>query len=373
MTAAAPEKAARERVIASPFPVAEEPFDDQRAASTADVTVTVPGLAAPLRLHSAVLRRASSTLDALLGGRACVWADHDPATQHVTWHPCALRGTTPAALLAWLRFAYGTSVPVRGADAPTLVTLLAAMLRVGVRAPRAQRALEGAVVRAARQDPVAGARALCACRAVPECCGARACRVDVALARAVLTRANLAQHYEAVVDRGLMALPPAYLDLAQYGDAHTELAEAAVRLRYVRYHAASLSPAEQRCIVAQCDPSTLNAAEVAQIRRVLETDDDNTCANPLPPTTTTAATATTTEDDELEAKLPKTPQAKGAKQDAPKGAAKKRAPVKDEDPKTDNVVAELVHRAEKAEQERDELLTRCLLCFFSHHFFHSFL
>lgn len=344
---ATPEKTQRERVIASPFAAAAEPFDDQRAESTADVSVVVPGLARPLRLHSAVLRAASATLDTLLGGGVSVWADHDRAAHRVVWRPCALRGVAPAVLVAWLRFCYGASVRVRVAG---VAAALAASLRLGVRAPRAQRALETFAVRAAQDDPAAGALLLQACVALDECHSRCGSRVDLALARCVLTRENLLRHYEAVVDRCLMALPPAYLDLAQYGDAHTELAEFAVRLRYVRYHAATLSPAERRTIMSQCDWSELDVAEITLLRQLQDLD-DNECAQPCP----------TTEDSELETKCAKTTGAKATKATA-RSPTRKRAVVKEEEenPKTDNVVTELMQRAEKAEQERDELVTRCL-------------
>ena len=171
----------------------------------------------------------------------------------------------------------------------------------------------------------------------------------------MLTRANLLHHYEAVVDRCLMALPPAYLDLVEYGDAHTDLCEFAVRMRYVRYHAATLSPAEKRSIVYQCDWRELDAAEIALLRQ-LEDLDDNECAKPF----------AATEDEVLETRCDKTNCARTPKTAAAaaKNTLRKRTAVKkevEEDPKTDNVVTELMQRAEKAEQERDELVARCLL------------
>ena len=358
MTAAAttttttPEKALRERVVASPFAPAPEPFDDQRAQSTADVAVVVPGRARPLRLHSAVLRAASATLDVLLGGGASVWADHDRAAHRVVWRPCALRGIAPDVLVAWLQFCYGAGVRVGAGD---VAAALAATFRLGLRAERAQRALEKYAVRVAQQDAATGARVLQACLALEECHSRHCSRVDLELARCVLTRANLLHHYEAVVDRCLMALPPAYLDLVEYGDAHTDLCEFAVRMRYVRYHAATLSPAEKRSIVYQCDWRELDAAEIALLRQ-LEDLDDNECAKPF----------AATEDEVLETRCDKTNCARTPKTAAAaaKNTPRKRTAVKkevEEDPKTDNVVTELMQRAEKAEQERDELVARCLL------------
>ena len=230
-------------------------FDDED--SLPDLDFHAEGLGAPLRLHRAILAAASSLVQGVMRSKT---AARSGDADSFVWDFDTAAPADARALVAALRFCYGAALRVGTAVPAACSAAVAALVRLQVRCARAVAAL---VVRyaaaTAARDVARGAEMLCACRAYPECCDAGAgCALDRALARAVLTRANLCAHYATVVDRCLMRLPPAYLALAQYGPAHTEQSEFSVRLRYLRYHRLAPDSPTARAIVA---PLTANSVK----------------------------------------------------------------------------------------------------------------
>ena len=262
--------------IPSPFPYTVGMFDNED--SLPDLDFHVDGLGAPLRLHRAILAAASSLV---LGVMRSKTAARSGDADTFAWGFDTAATVDRRALVAALRFCYGAPLRVGTTDPAACAAVVAAVVRLQVRCARdvASAVANYAATQAAR-DVARGAEMLCACLAYPECCsiknsnssssdsnpGTPGCALDRVLARTVLTRANLCAHYATVVDHCLMRLPPAYLDLAEYGPAHSEQSEFSVRLRYVRYHRLAPDAPVGRAVVARIVGTELSGTELAHLR-----------------------------------------------------------------------------------------------------------
>lgn len=245
-------------------------FDNED--SLPDLDFYVEGLGAPLRLHRAILAAASSLVLGVMRSKS---AARSGDADTFAWGFDTAAAVDRRALVAALRFCYGAPLRVGTAEPAACSAAVAALVRLQVCGARDVGAAVArfAAAQAAR-DVARGAEMLCACLAYPECCAVGApagtaepeCALDRALAAAVLTRANLCAHYTAVVDHCLMRLPPAYLDVAEYGPAHSEQSEFSVRVRYVRYHRLAPDTPAGRAVVARIAAAPLSGTELAHLR-----------------------------------------------------------------------------------------------------------
>ena len=110
-----------------------------------------------------------------------------------------------------------------------------------------------------------GARLLMTAQHYPECLNKNVCALERQLAEIVLSKENMQNHYEKVVDRCLMKLPAKYLDIARYGDAHTKWSEFTTCAWYVRYNSESMSKKEKEDIMKKCDWKKLRSEELNEL------------------------------------------------------------------------------------------------------------
>lgn len=211
-------------VIASPYPPNIGLFNNP--GSFPDCDFVVPWLDEPLRLHKRIMVAASTLMEEQLGKRAGV--------DRFDWFFVSFKAVDRRALIKVLRFCYGETLSV-GTEEGECCAVLAALFRLQVSCVRkvAPRLVDFAVDQAKR-DVAAGAALLTACAGYAECCNSLWCTLDRSLAAAVLTRENMCEHADVVVRECLLGLPPAYLDLAQYGPPHSAHSEFRTRLEYVR-------------------------------------------------------------------------------------------------------------------------------------------
>ena len=259
--------------IPSPYPDNTLAFDNRTEDHFADVQVLLSDATdAPpsLLLHRTLLSRASSTFAALFHDKTVDSVHYDAATQRVVGLHTDVNGRD--VLVRWLRFCYGSSMHV---ETRTAVAALAALLWLRLRCCECnlQQRLEDFIVHSAKQSVQAGAALLVECVASPLCRGStndeNSSSVDRALAKCVLTRANLEANRDAVVNC-LVKLPPEFLDVAEYGEPHTECSEFSVRADYLKHNKGKLSVEEQRRITSRLTWSELSASELGKLRGVLD-------------------------------------------------------------------------------------------------------
>ena len=240
--------------IPSPYPDNTLAFDNHTEDHFADVQVLLSDATdAPpsLLLHRALLSRASSTFAALFHGETVGSVHYDSGSQRVVGLHTDVNGRD--VLVRWLRFCYGSSMHV---ETRTAVAALAALLWLRLRCCECnlQQRLEDFIVHSAKQSVQAGAALLVEFMASPLCRGSmnneNSSSVDRALAKCVLTRANLEANRDAVVNC-LVKLPPEFLDVAEYGEPHTECSEFSVRADYLKHNSETLNAEDKRRVMPQ--------------------------------------------------------------------------------------------------------------------------
>ena len=65
-----------------------------------------------------------------------------------------------------------------------------------------------------------------------------------------------------------MMLPMEYLDMAEYGEAHTQFSEFSVCAQYVKEHGESLSKKDQEMIMKKCDWTLLLSGELKELKNL---------------------------------------------------------------------------------------------------------
>ena len=129
------------------------------------------------------------------------------------------------------------------------------------------------IIQQTREDIVKGAQMLRRCVCYEECCDSNTCRLNQELAKVVLTKDNIFNHYREVVDECLMLLPPEYLTMTEFGEPHTKYSEFCLRTKYVRCNK-SMTKEEKRSFIGNCDWSTLNSQELRELKLVDIVDKD---------------------------------------------------------------------------------------------------
>ena len=65
-----------------------------------------------------------------------------------------------------------------------------------------------------------------------------------------------------------MKLPMQFLDVAEYGEPHTQFSEFSVRAQYVKEHDNTLSKGEKEMIMKKCDWTKLMSDELMKLREL---------------------------------------------------------------------------------------------------------
>ena len=250
--------------VKSPFSVTIEWFDNEEYFP--DTEFIIPGVEKPLRLHAPVLVRASQVFVALLKAKANTYGRYDPETRRLEWmfDRSANDMNYRNCLVKWLRFCYGEDqtfeVDELGAS---LVTLLQLQLKCE---NSMKEAITTRMMEMSKKDISYGCRMLIDCVNENEESQQNSIHsISFCISKAVLCKENLIQHSDIVVNNCLMLLPYCYLDDAEYGEAHSELSEFNIRMRYVEIHAGSLSMEEKRDILSKCKAEELGSDELKKL------------------------------------------------------------------------------------------------------------
>ena len=244
-------------------------FDNEKTFP--DLDFIIPELERPLKLHKAILSQTSTLIEGILKAKQ----DAEGADRNeIRWMFDTSKKVDREALVKVLRFCYGDAVTV-GVNDGECCAVIAALYRLQVICTVDTAAqLSKFSVEQAEEDLTVGAELLLATQHYPECTNTNYCALDKQLAEIVLKKEIMQKDYDTVVDRCLMKLPAQYLDIANYGDAHTKWSELTMRARYVRYHSESLNQKDKEELLKKCDWNHLMSGELEKLNEfgVVEKD-----------------------------------------------------------------------------------------------------
>ena len=220
--------AGRKAMIPSPFTDNSDMFDN--TDSFTDVTLKVRGMESPLHLHRVILQ---NTLTELVGTKQ----DEGTNTECVIeWPFSTSNDADRIALIKVLQFCYGRPLSW-SADSEECCAVIATLIRLQV---QNRRDVVGVILRcvmdSSKQDLRVAALHLKTCVKYEECCTDECQHMDQMLSKIVLTRKNIEEHSDIVVDGCLMDLPLRYLGMGEYGEPHSEAGGFFVRCRYAERH-----------------------------------------------------------------------------------------------------------------------------------------
>ena len=220
--------------IASPYTNEVEMFDN---AELSDLVLAVAGLTKPLELHKLILAKASGKVKSMLKGKG---------EQQVVWPFDTSKQVDRQALVKALRFCYGETLSV-GTKNGECCAMIAALSRLQVTClDEVVPKLINFALKEARKNVNIGVELLKVCTCYEECCNTNICTLNKDLAKIILTRENMLEHFREVVDDCLMTLPPEYLDQVEYGEPHTKCSEFCLRAKYARLHSKVMSTEERK-------------------------------------------------------------------------------------------------------------------------------
>ena len=235
-------------------------FDNENTFPDLDFIIT--GLERPLKLHKNILSQTSKLVEEILKAKL---ASESGNGNEIKWMFDTSKEVDREALVKVLRFCYGGTITV-GVNNGECCAVIAALFRLEVIcAAETADKLTRFAVEQAKKNLTVGTQLLMATQHYPECTNTNFCALDRRVAEVVLSKENMQEDYETVVERCLMSLPAMYLDIAKYGDVHTKWSEFATRTRYVRYHSESLKKKEKEAIVMKCDWKMLMSAELIEV------------------------------------------------------------------------------------------------------------
>ena len=167
-------------------------------------------------------------------------------------------------LMKWLRFCYGERQSFNTDECPAALGSLLQLRLQFDNLDDVKRRIEEHMTGAARGNVETGAQLLRECTKIyEECHDEELTQIGDELARIVLTPENIRDNRDIVVDDCLLNLPPHYLDIAQYGDDHTEFR---IRSRYCRFKNCSIR--SSRAILAGINRNELDAIEIEELEKL---------------------------------------------------------------------------------------------------------
>ena len=249
-------------VVKSPYRNNSELFDN--ADSAPDMQFMVPGMEKPLALHKEIMAATSNYVYQLLKPKQTL-ENNDSATGK--WEFDANTEVDRRALEKVLRFCYGVEMDVGTKDGECSA-VIAALCQLDVTCvDEVVAKLSNFAVEEARKDLVVGVELLKAIGRHQECCTQK-CTLDKQLTPIVLTTKNIKKHFDLVVDNCLMMIPAKYLDVTEYGEAHTKYSEFSVRASYVRKHESTLSDEMKATIMEKSDWTKILSGELKELREL---------------------------------------------------------------------------------------------------------
>lgn len=240
-----------------------ELFDDQKGESFPDVTIDLPNCSENLSLHRVILSKASQGLGTVFRGKPTFWCTYNAQSRHLAWKTHCDSDVEGSVLKKWLHFCYGSEMYLTIYEAVAgLWTLMQLKLRqeeeLGLIikqfiAPEVPRNVEIEV------------QVLKQCIAYGKDCDQAYDTLIATLAERVLSRDNITNNFDLVVDHCLMELPPSFLDKAHYGDVWTKYSEFELRKLYIERHSNELSAEDKDRIMSQCKEVMPNSSELKQM------------------------------------------------------------------------------------------------------------
>ena len=230
-----------------------------------DLVLVVLGLEKPLLLHKGIMAKASKLVEGLLKAKESA---NTGDSNTIEWPFDTSNERDRAALVKALRFCYDETMTV-DAKAGELCAMIATICRLQVTCMGEMiNKLTRYAMEQAKKDFSVGKELLKETQLYPECCSPNTVELDKALTKIVLTRKNLCENFETVVGDCLMKLPMEFLDVAEYGEPHTQFSEFSVRAQYVKEHGGTLSKGEKEMIMKKCDWTKLMSDELMKLREL---------------------------------------------------------------------------------------------------------
>ena len=255
--------------VKSPFKNNAELFDNKDMFP--DMKFVVPKLEKPLLLHKGLMAKTSKLLEGLLKAKESAKAED---SNQIEWPFDTSNERDRAALVKVLRFCYDETMIV-DAKRGELCAVIAALCRLQVTyLEEILFRLTNFAVEQAKKDVDFGKEMLKETQLYPECCNPNTVELDKALAIVVLTRKNICDNFDALVDDCLMKLPMQFLDMTEFGEPNTQFSEFSIRAQYLKEHEGTLSKKEKEMIMKKCDWTKLTREELKKLQEldVLEKD-----------------------------------------------------------------------------------------------------
>lgn len=230
-----------------------------------DLELVIPEFENSLHLHKLILARASKLMEDLFKAKQTANSQNGNKLQ---WMFDTSEKVERDALLKVLRFCYGENIRVRTTNCECCAVVLALYRLQVTCANDVVRELTDCSVNRAKMDLSFGVMLLKSSQHYQECRNNKAYELDKALAKALLTRNNICEHYDTVVSECLMKLPAEYLDMAEYGDPHTAWSEFHLRAQYLKEHSEELSQEEKEKIMKKCNTTLLKRDELKELRKL---------------------------------------------------------------------------------------------------------
>ena len=248
-------------VIQSPFPNNQGMLDED---GFFDVTIGFSGRKDVFRAHRSVLSKNSKTMNELFRGhKVDTRCTYDAEGNRVVWMLFGNEDISKEMLFRVIRFCYGAPLRVSPTNAANAIDVIFRMKIVG--GEEIQNQIERHMVKVAEEDVESGTLMLSRCAGFELSDNGGFTRICTLLAKAVLTRENIEEYRDTVVDNCLMNLAPVYLDRAEFGNAHNEFA---LRKEYVVRHKGTLNDTELRNVICKCPFEKLNNSELVEMRKL---------------------------------------------------------------------------------------------------------
>ena len=246
--------------VESPFKNNSELFNNKNMYP--DLELVVQGMEKPLLLHKGIMVKASKLVDGLLKAKEAAKAED---TNRIEWPFDTTNERDRVALVKVLRFCYDETLSV-SAKGDELCAVIAALCRLQVPCLEQMMVkLSDFAVEQANKDVSVGKELLKQTQVYPECTSPNTVELDKALAKVVLTKENIYNNFDIIVCDCLMQLPLKFLDMAEYGEPHTQFSEFSVRTRYLKEHYDVLSKEEKEMIMKKCDWTKLLNSELVEL------------------------------------------------------------------------------------------------------------
>ena len=244
--------------VVSPFQNNVQSFDNP--SQFPDLELVVGGLGQPLTMHRKILADASERLKQLL------LPLRGTGEQRLTWPFDTSSEVDRMVLVKALRFCYGETMSV-GVMNGECCAMIATLKRLQVQG------LDSVVSilckfanEESKKNVEVGVELLKACSRYIECCDENGEALNKTLARIVLTKENLFQHYPLVVEKCLMMLPQEYLSLTEYGESHTLCSEFHLKMLYMKEHSKEMNMDEKQALLKNLEWSSLNSQELRYLK-----------------------------------------------------------------------------------------------------------